>query len=361
MTIIQSIYSEYTIFKINKIIIIIILIIIDFYLIYPFLKNNFVFLKIYIYRKFFHKLLIEFDISMINSKYGPGIFIKGINNVLPFNWGNCFYISSSSDIKKNFIPDLFIIPRPFIGKSQFENLVKTKLINKLVLGPIFVPKKWNTFPNNKVWKEKNFLQFLNLTRGIAVHSFRVRDYIINKTNTNKMIQKYIIVRACTNLKPTKIKKFSDRKIDILFFEKYADLNRQKQGQELLNMFKNTSKNIASIKYGSYNKNNIKKLAEDSKFIIYFSFFDTGAIGLKEIQNYGVITFTHQKEFIIDNEFSFYIPEMANLDNIKIAFIKIMNVIERISNQNIQTELIARKNQLFNKCENALIDLCKSLN
>ena len=46
---------------------------------------------------------------------------------------------------------------------------------------------------------------------------------------------------------------------------------------------------------------MKELANNSKFIIYFSFFDTGAIGLKEIQNYGVIAFSLQKEFIIDNE------------------------------------------------------------
>lgn len=116
-----------------------------------------------------------------------------------------------------------------------------------------------------------------------------------------MKQKFIIIRPCTNLKPTKIKSFKERKIDILFFEKYADLNRRKQGKILLNLFKNTSKTIMPIKYGSYNKKDIQKIANDSKFIIYFSFFDTGAIGLKEIQNYGVISFTHQKEFVIDSE------------------------------------------------------------
>ena len=38
----------------------------------------------------------------------------------------------------------------------------------------------------------------------------------------------------------------------------------------------------------------------------------------------------------------------------------MNIIENISKLNIQTELIARKNQMINRCENSLIDLCKSL-
>ena len=35
-----------------------------------------------------------------------------------------------------------------------------------------------------------------------------------------------------------------------------------------------------------------ELANNSKFIVYFSFFDTGAIDLKEIQNHGVFTFSH---------------------------------------------------------------------
>ena len=38
----------------------------------------------------------------------------------------------------------------------------------------------------------------------------------------------------------------------------------------------------------------------------------------------------------------------------------MDIIEKISKSNINTELIAKKNQIINKCENSLIDLCKSL-
>ena len=82
------------------------------------------------------------------------------------------------------------------------------------MGPIFVPKNWNLFPNKKVWKERKFIDILNLTKGIAVHTTRVRDYLSNKTKTIKMKQKYIIIRPCTSLKPTKIKSFKDRKIDI---------------------------------------------------------------------------------------------------------------------------------------------------
>ena len=142
--------------------------------------------------------------------------------------------------------------------------------------------------------------------------------------------------------------------------KFADVNRSKQGEELLSLLKKTSKKIVKIEYGYYTKRIIKKIANDSKFIIYFSFFDTGAIGLKEIQNYGVFTFTLQKDLAIDNETSFFIPELMNINNMKLAFYKIINIIESISLQNPNSQLIAKKNQMINSCENSLIDLCENL-
>ena len=96
---------------------------------YPFFKKKLVLLKIYIYTTFFRKILIEFDISAINLKYGPGSFIRAVNQVLPFNWGKCIFISSL-DIKKYFHPDFFLIPRPFIKERQFIEFVKSKIIHK---------------------------------------------------------------------------------------------------------------------------------------------------------------------------------------------------------------------------------------
>ena len=342
-----------------KLFIIFFLLILQIYFKYPNLKKKLVLLKIYIFKKLHFYTLIEIDTSASNSNRGPGNFIKGIMETLPFTWKNCSFISSSF-INKHLQPDLYFIPYPKIKEKQFQKLVKEGIANKLILGPIFVPKKWNNFPNSKVWKEKRFSYILEQTKGIAVHSTRVRDYLAKKSNTVKNIKKFFIIRPCSNLKPNHIKSFKDREIDILFFEKYADLNRRQQGLKLLNLLKNTSKTVASIKYGSYNKTMMKEMASNSRFIIYFSFFDTGAIGLKEIQNYGVITFTHQKEFVLDKESSFYIPELASTNKIEISFNKIMNIIEKVSKMNIKTELIARKNQIINNCENSLIDLCEGL-
>ena len=105
---------------------------------------------------------------------------------------------------------------------------------------------------------------------------------------------------------------------------------------------------------------MQNLANDSKFIIYFSFFDAGPIGLIEIQNHGVILFTHQKEFVLNRNTSFYIPELSNEQDMKNAFNIIMNKIEIISKSHPNSELIAKINQENNKCEKALEDLCKGL-
>ena len=211
-----------------------------------------------------------------------------------------------------------------------------------------------------LWKEKRFVEILLSVKGIVIHSNRVRDHLIKCSNTTDYINKYIIMRPCTNFKPNKVTKFNKRKIDIIFFEKYMDSNHFEQGKELISYLNKTNKTIVNIKYGHYQQNLIKSLANNSKFIIYFSFFDTGAIGLKEIQNFGVIAFTHQKDLVIDNETSFYIPELASINNINIAYEKIINIIENVSRKNPNSKLIAEKNQMINKCENSLNDLCKSL-
>ena len=73
---------------------------------------------------------------------------------------------------------------------------------------------------------------------------------------------------------------------------------EKQGKELYQLLSNTTKVIERIQYFHFNQDRLKYLANNAKFIIYFSFYDTGAIGLKEIQNHGVISFVLQKELTI---------------------------------------------------------------
>ena len=152
-----------------------------------------------------------------------------------------------------------------------------------------------------------------------------------RTNTINLLDKFKIIRPCTNIKPKYIKPFIKRNIDILFFEKYADLDHSQQGAQLFNLFNNTSKKIKRLKYGNYTKGKMENLANNTKFIIYFSFFDTGAIGLKEIQNYGVFAFSHQRDLIIHNNTGFYVPELINNKDLSQSYKIIMKKIEIITN------------------------------
>jgi len=307
-------------------------------------------IKIYIIKKLNHNILIEIDTSKLKRSRGPGAFLKGIYEVLPFYSNNCLFISSSI-INFIFKPDYYYFPIFTFNENYFNKLIQNKIIHKYILGPNFVPQNWFLFPNREIWFERRFSEILNVTKAIAVHSNRISKYLVERSDTTNNIRKFKIAKACTNLNPKKINSFKKRKIDILFFEKYADLNRRKQGEKLLSILKNTKKKIVSIEYGEYNKEMIQNLANDSKFIIYFSFYDTGAIGLKEIQNYGVISFSLQKDLIIDNKTCFYIPELENMDNMIPASNKIISIIEKISDKNPNSQLIAKKNQLINHCKN----------
>ena len=263
-------------------------------------------------------------------------------------------------IKPRYKSDYIYIPFPHFNESIYNESVKNKQVKKLILGPIFVPIIWKHFPNKNVWKERRFSDIIKEVKGIGVHSNRVRDYLAQKSNTTDMIEKFKIIRPCSNIKPKKVNDFKDREIDILFFEKYQDFDHKKQGAQLIKMLKNSFKNVTTIKYGYYNKDKMLKLANNSKFIVYFSFFDTGAIGLKEIQNYGVFAFSHQLDLVIDKNTSFFVPELAHKSDMSYAFKKIIEIIEMIKISNPNSNLIAERNQEINKCENALDDLCNSL-
>jgi hypothetical protein len=138
------------------------------------------------------------------------------------------------------------------------------------------------------------------------------------------------------------------------------LNRTKQAFQLLKLFRFNSIKIERLVYGSYTENQMRYLANNSKFIIYFSFYDTGAIGLKEIQNYGVFAFSHQKDLVIDKNTSFFIPELANEFDMQPAYKKIMGIIKNITFSEPDSNLIAKKNQEINKCEKTLDDLCEGI-
>lgn len=333
----------------------------------------FIIIKEYAYYKsFFYILLdkikkrksflIEVDVSGSKGIRGPSIFIKGLKELLPYNTSNCIFVAFNNkySINRNNKSNYFFFPTRNFKEKIYNQWVYEKIVSKLIMGPIFVPTLWNAFPNKNNWYERKFPDIIKQVKGIAVHSIRVRNYLAQRSNTTNLIKKYKIIRSCTNLTPKKIKPFHKRAIDILFFEKYADLDRRKQANQLLEYFNNNIIKIEKIVYGNYTKKVIENLANNSQFIIYFSFYDTGAIGLKEIQNYGVFAFTHQKDFVFNKDTTFFIPELADKDDMKKAYKKIIEKVKKLKKINPNSKLIAKKNQKINHCHNSLDDLCLSL-
>ena len=308
-----------------------------------------------------NKLVIQVDISKSKQgKGGPIVLQRGISKVLPYESKYCKFIPANgiypNDIKNI---DYFFITLPSMNENIYNKWIKINRVNSLLLGPNFVPNDWFKFPNINIWHERKFREILSAIKGIVVHSNRVRDHLMIKSNTQDLINKYILLRSCTNNLPNDIKPFQERENVIILFQKYADSDHRKQGKQLLSLLKKTNKKIKQLNYGNYKREDEFILANNSKFIIYFSFYDCGPVALKEIENYGVITFTLQKDFVINNESGYYIPELE-LDNITLAFNKIINIIEEISHKNPDSIRIAKKNQNFNRCERALDDICDGI-
>ena len=313
-----------------------------------------------IFRK--KKILVGVDVSKANSYGGGPIQLcRGISRALPYENKDCKFIPLKEinffNLNKHF--NYYYISYPFIKQMHFEKLRENNMVQTLLLGPNYVPVNWKHFPQKKYYREKNFREILLSIKALVVHSQRVRDHLAKKSNTTDLFHKFIFLRACTYSKPNETLSFQERNIDIILYEKYADFNHADQAKDLFNLFKEKNKTIEKLHSGFYRRSHLKNLASKSKFVIYFSFYDTGAIALKEIQNCGVIAFSHQKDLIISNETGYYIPELEDKD-IKIAFNKIMEIIDYLSKTNVDSKKIAIINQDTNKCERALDDLCDGL-
>ena len=218
-----------------------------------------------------NKFLIEVDISSSKKgNRGPSKFVRGIKEILPYNINNCTFIPLNNIFLINKInrANYFFLPYSQITESIYDNLVKNNMINKILIGPCFVPCFWNSFPDNNIWKERRFSEILKNVKGVVVHSNRVKDYLAQKSNVSEdLITKFKIVRPCTNLKPKNINSFKNRSNDIIFFEKFADLNRKIQADKLLEFFKHSSLKVETLVYGNYTESQMMNLANNSKFII----------------------------------------------------------------------------------------------
>ena len=86
-------------------------------------------LEIYLDEK---KVTIEVDISAFLFKGGPGIFVKGIYDILPYKTKNCNFIPSNGinpSIGKN---KLYFFPIPKFNEQIYNKLINLKIVNYLL-------------------------------------------------------------------------------------------------------------------------------------------------------------------------------------------------------------------------------------
>ena len=128
------------------------------------------------------------------------------------------------------------------GAWKFYNRTQS-----LLLGHCFIPSRWSKFPNPFKWKERELRKLLLTIKAVVIHSSRVRNYLAERSNNTDLLNKFIIMRACTYFMPKDIRSFNERNIDIFLYEKYSDLNRRKQGNQLFELLKKTNKRIENLK------------------------------------------------------------------------------------------------------------------
>lgn len=232
---------------------------------------------------------------------------------------------------------------------------------KIILGPVVAPQKWNLFPSSSICFEKNWSKTIDSIGLYVVHSQRVMNHLVNRSFTNFQLHKYAIMRACTNTFPQNLQTLQKRYWDIIFYEKYMDVDHAKAGKTIFHMLKEHHLKIKRISYkglvpnaSGYNASEIAFLANNSKSIFYFSFWDTGAIALKEIQNFGVYTFTVQQD--LTGLFGTFLK--INFSNPKNEIDFIQQKIRNLSR--IEMNELSSKIQYENSCTRSLEEICNAV-
>ena len=108
-----------------------------------------------------------------------------------------------------------MITLPSKDEKTYNKWIIIKRINSLLLGPNFVPINWFKFPIKNYWYEFKFREILSTIKGVVVHSNRVRNHLMIRSNTQDLKNKFILSRACSYILPNDIKPFQKRENDII--------------------------------------------------------------------------------------------------------------------------------------------------
>lgn len=94
-------------------------------------------------------IIIEVDVSATLNRGGPGIFIKGLHDILPYKTKKCNFIPSRNiyPIKSKKKTNFYYIPFPHISEQMFNKWINIRKVNKLLVlclvnGDFFQIKKF---------------------------------------------------------------------------------------------------------------------------------------------------------------------------------------------------------------------------
>ena len=153
-----------------------------------------------------NKKVIGVDISIRDGSGGPVVLTKSISKVLPYQTKFCQFVPINGiypNISKNI--DYIYKSYHLMDENTYDEWIKIKRANILLLGPCFVPNVWQKFQSEIFWNERRFREILSTIKGVVVHSDRVREHLVEKSNTQNLFNKYILLRPCTHIIPKDIK------------------------------------------------------------------------------------------------------------------------------------------------------------
>lgn len=307
------------------------------------------------------KLHIRIQKGAIGTS-GPGAFQLALLTAIANYTGRCKFTSEAPSyevIEANNDKHVFfynVWPNDVYNKVSEIYTRSPQKLHQVLFGPIPVPDKWFRFPNPSLPQEKYFRQMLTKLGGWVIHTERVFQYMSKRSGTRDLRKQYALVSACTELGGIDVLPWCERIYDIILFEKYPDRDRARDGSLLYRWLIKLGLKVARLRYGGYTHDQMREYAETSKAVIYFSFYDTGAIGLREIQNYGVFTFAHQVDQVEDPEIGCLISELDG-GSMRVAARKIKREMKELEKSQPNTTKIRKLARRLNSCDRALHQLC----
>jgi hypothetical protein len=302
------------------------------------------------------------DLSTGGS-WGPAAFGREIVRASSKYQGECLFVATNialSRIREDNNPrHFFWISAPPRNSLLLEALhFRTSMFKRTIFGPNLIPRHWPRFPDRRSSIESQWSLFLSGMYGYVVHSERVRNYLMSRSRTEGLAKKYMLAPGCAyESMDLTVPVFVNRSWDILLFEKYADRDMRAEGSHLYALMIRDHFSVIRVRYGKFNRRDLEFHGMHSRFIVYFSFYDTGAIAFLELQNLGGYSFSFQAEFLQEQTGSF-VPALES--NVSEGWVKIRSRIREIALASPNCTEYARLNRRKNSCLGTLNVLCQGV-